>query len=55
MADAMQLPLILTDIIHEEWRINEFLSKTEHVVTRAEFVFMPSLISKQLVRAKGGV
>ena len=30
------------------------LSKPEHVVTRAEFVFMPSLISKQLVRAKGG-
>src|SRR6516225_3699209 len=28
------------------------LSKPEHVVTRAEFVFMPSLISKQLVRAK---
>ena len=51
----MPIEADLADIIHEEWRINEFLSKTEHVVTRAEFVFMPSLISKQLVRAKGGV
>ena len=45
---------ILTCIIREKWRSDEFFIETIHIVTRAEFASIASLISKRLVQTKSG-